>query len=325
MFRGTFFIIVACFIWGLIYVVPEFMPAFNSLEVALGRYALYGIISLLYMLIFRFKALCDFPLDLWKKAIWFGLIANVGFYPAAVLSMRYAHPAITVLISGIGPISIAFYGNWKQQECSFKQLLWPCIAMLAGLVLANLPAISQSSVEGSLSLYLLGLFFGIIALATWTLYAVANGRLFKQHPTLNPCDWCSIMGIATLGWVLVFIGLVFPFLDESYIYKYTVWTPELQVFLLGSLVLGVLCSWFAFYLWNKGSLVLPVSLAGQLTIFETLFGLLFVYTLEQRLPQSIEFLGILMMLGSISLSLYLFKEQESLPLPQTSESSINYY
>jgi hypothetical protein len=40
-------------------------------------------------------------------------------------------------------------------------------------------------------------------------------------------------------------------------------------------------------------------LAGQLTIFETIFGVLFVYLLNQHLPPLIESLGISILLISV--------------------------
>ena len=55
-------------------------------------------------------------------------------------------------------------------------------------------------------------------------------------------------------------------------------------FLIGCATLGLLCSWVGASLWNKASVFLPVSLAGQLMIFETIFGVLFVYMLNQQMP-----------------------------------------
>jgi hypothetical protein len=43
-----------------------------------------------------------------------------------------------------------------------------------------------------------------------------------------------------------------------------------------------------------------MSLAGQLLIFETLFGLLLVYIWEHRLPDVVEALGIFFMLTGVS-------------------------
>src|SRR5262245_8925287 len=123
MLRGIVLVISACFVWGLIYVVPHYMEAFNSLEVALGRYFFYGLVSCAFMLSFRWKQLLAVPRKLWKTAFLFGFLTNMGFYPLAVLCMRCADSAIAALILGMSPVTIAFYGNWKEKECSFKSLI----------------------------------------------------------------------------------------------------------------------------------------------------------------------------------------------------------
>lgn len=312
MFKGIAITITACIIWGLIYVIPLYMASFNPIEIAMGRYFCYGIASILYMVSFRWQSLKRMPKILWKKAFIFSLLANIGFYPAAVLGIQCADAAVAALILGMTPITITIIGNFKQKECSFKSLIWPCIAIGSGLILVNIPALQASSFEKSASLYCTGLLFAFIALISWSIFAVANGRLLKKFPTLSSRDWSSIIGIASLVWVMV-IGLVFMmFTPEPFLYKFLVWTPELQTFIIGSIILGLLCSWTGAFLWNKGSSMLPISLAGQLTIFETLFGLLFVYLLLQRVPEIIELVGMAIILIGIYSSIRAFAKAQKL-------------
>ncbi len=82
-------------------------------------------------------------------------------------------------------------------------------------------------------------------------------------------------------------------------------------FLLGSATLGLLCSWVGAFLWNKASLHLPVSLAGQLTIFETIFGVLFFYLLTMTLPSTIEVIGIIILLAAIIYGIRKFARRKS--------------
>lgn len=77
----------------------------------------------------------------------------------------------------------------------------------------------------------------------------------------------------------------------------------LSSFLIGCATLGILCSWVGAFLWNRACLYLSVSVAGQMTIFETIFGLIFVCILEKKLPPKLEFLGICLILSSIILAL----------------------
>ncbi len=73
---------------------------------------------------------------------------------------------------------------------------------------------------------------------------------------------------------------------------------------------GVFCSWMGTFLWNKASESLPVSFAGQLTIFETIFGLLFFYLLQNKLPPIQEIIGVTLMLAAILYGMNIFITKE---------------
>jgi drug/metabolite transporter (DMT)-like permease len=143
MFKGITFALSACFIWGLIFIVPQFMTGFTSIEVALGRYFLYGIISSLIFCKDKFQGACSYGKDIWIKALYFSLISTIGYYTSVVLALRYSTPAVCALILGISPISIAFYGNWKQKETTFRSLIFPSLLILIGLVIINIPHLEE--------------------------------------------------------------------------------------------------------------------------------------------------------------------------------------
>lgn len=299
MFKGVVFALLACFIWGLIFVVPQFMDGFSSIEVALGRYFFYGLISSLILCRAFFRSSFQYPRSIWFKALVFSFFTSFGYYPFVVLSLRFSTPAICTLLLGLSPITIAFYGNWKQKEGDFRFLILPSIMILFGLLIINAPQIMEHDFPAT---FLLGLFCGLLALGTWTWYAVANARLLKSHSELKSSDWSTLLGVATLFWVLLF-GVIFGFLlsDHWEIDKFTTMSPALISYLTGAAVLGFLCSWVGAYLWNKASYSLPLSVTGQLMVFETIFGLLFVYLYEQRLPPLWEVVGIVLLLTAVSL------------------------
>lgn len=301
MQKGIIFALAACFIWGLIFVVPQFMEGFSAVEVALGRYLFYGIISTCILGRTLFQRSFNYPMSIWMQALVFSLISAIGYYTCVVLAMRYASPAICALILGISPVTIAYYGNWKEKECSFKELLLPSCMIVGGLVMINLPHIEM---QNALSEYILGLIFSFLALASWTWYVVMNAHFLRANPKLPSSDWSTILGVATLFWVVVCSVCYGVFMGDNLdSEKYFTLSQPLVQFLIGCAVLGVLCSWLGSYLWNKASLFLPVSLAGQLTLFETIFGLLFVYLLEQRFPPMMEFLGMVVLFSAVVYSI----------------------
>ena len=299
MVKGIAFALSACFIWGLIFVVPELMSGFSSIEVVLGRHFCYGILSVLIFAKSRFINCCNYPLHVWKKALLLALIMNIILYTFLVLSLRYATPAVTALILGLSPITISFWCNFKQKEISYTSLVLPSLAILLGLIMVNLPHL-QSVASDSITSYAFGLFSAVVALLAWTWYIVTNARFLKDNPTVLPKEWSTVLGVATLFWVIVLasiLGLIFA--DSALLNKYLVYSEQLQSYIIGSLILGFLCSWVAAALWNNASFYLPVTMTGQLTIFETIFGVLFVYIFEQKIPLPLECAGIITMLVAI--------------------------
>lgn len=72
----------------------------------------------------------------------------------------------------------------------------------------------------------------------------------------------------------------------------------------GGAALGVVVSWGGTTLWNQASERLPVSLAGQLIVFETISGLTYVFIAESRTPPALELLGITALLGGVLLGIH---------------------
>lgn len=309
MYKGIVYALGACFIWGLIFVVPQFMTGFSSIEITLGRYFFYGIISSLIFFKSFCQKTCRHSQAIWIKALYFSLVSTIGYYTFVVLAMRYSSPAICALILGVSPISIAFYGNWQQKETSYRSLMIPSLLILVGLVIINIPHLKSNSEP---SFYLLGLICSFLALAAWSWYVVANARFLKHHPKVHSSDWSTLIGVATLFWVFAFaiiLGLFFE--NQLHMEKYFNPSEELRNFLIGSAILGLLCSWVGAFLWNKASLYLPVSLAGQLTVFETIFGVLFVYIVDQTLPSPVESIGIVILLAAVIYGIRMFSKKKT--------------
>ncbi|MBA3958338.1 MAG: DMT family transporter [Parachlamydiaceae bacterium] len=310
MLIGISYALAACLIWGLIFVVPGFMPEFNAIEIAFGRYLVYGSISTLFLLKSRLNHHGSYPLKIWLKATHFSLMATVVYYISLVLALRYANPAICALILGVSPITIAFYGNWKQRECSFKHLILPSVLILVGLLIMNAPHLMNNEAASE---YALGLLLCLISLLAWSWYVVANAKFIKDHPHIPSNEWSTLIGVTSLIWIGL-LGLFFGifYSDSIDMTKYITISPELMNFIYGSLALGVLCSWLGAFLWNKASPHLPVAIAGQLTIFETVFGLCFVYLLKQELPPIMECLGITLLLTAVGYGMTIPMERESI-------------
>lgn len=314
MIIGLILGISACFIWGLIFLIPDQLTGFSPIEVSLGRYFFYGLISFFLIACKRCQILRKYPLKIWLSALKFALFANIVYYTALVLGVRYANSSVTALILGMSPITIAIYGNIKQKVISFRSLILPCFFITIGLVFVNLNAFDEHSDILYFGEYLLGLMFAFTALIAWTWFAVANAKILKDHSEISSSDWVTMLGAATFVWVLV-IAVLFCLFGGKYteLSKYTNFSTELSRFVIGSSILGILCSWVGSYLWNRASTSLPVSILGQLIIFETIFGLIFVHFFERNVPSVTSLIGMAMMLFGIVTSVNIFRKRISLP------------
>ncbi len=311
MLKGILLVLGACSVWGLIFVIPGLMTGFSPLEVALGRYFFLGTMSCFLMLGRGLRKWRQIPWTVWRQACLYALVVNILYYLSLVTGLRYSSASVIALLLGLSPITIAFYGNWRQKECSYRQLALPSLLISCGLLCVNWPAFSSLSSEAGWE-YGFGLLCGIFSLVAWNWYMVANAQFLKHHAhVVSSSDWSTLIGAGTFVWVLfISLGLLIT-IPSDYLIKYTHLDSSLSSFLMGSLVLGFVCSWLGSYLWNRGCQLLPISLAGQLTIFETIFGLIFVYCIEKNLPSFIEFIGIITILGGVGLSMHLFRKPAS--------------
>ncbi len=298
MILGILFALGACLLWGTIFVIPQFLPEFSSLEVALGRYFFYGLFSALLLI----KKFPRQSLRTWSLAFFFGLVANVIYYIGIVIGVRFATPPVTVLVVGMCPVMAALYGNLHSREFSFRGLLLSCFVMVCGIVLVNVTEIDWSFGKSSLKEYMIGMAGAIVALLTWAHYAVQNAKFLKANPELPRTEWATMIGVSTLFWVILLTGFLTMSSNEIInLQKFVHYSPQLGKFLLCTAFLGIACAWVGCYWWNKASSLVPISIIGPLIIFETLFGLLCVFLYEMRMPTAIEFTGITAMLGGVLL------------------------
>lgn len=311
MIVGFLFALAACFVWGLIFVIPSLLADYTPLEVVVGRYGVYGLLSVCLAIRKGWGITRQYPLKAWVAAFIFAFISGVFYYIGIVIGIRYATAPVTVLVVGMAPIVIAFYGNWQTREVSFKSLILPCVGIGIGMILVNAMEIDWTFSTYSVKQYLLGLTGILAALASWSWYAVQNARFLKRHPEIHPSQWATVIGLATFFWSLVLVAIFSRGPSKEIdIMKLLTWSETSFRYLLGALTLGVICSWMGCFLWNRASTHLPVSLMGPFLIFETIFGLIFVFLYEFRIPTFLEILGVVSMLGGILLSIYLFRKEQ---------------
>lgn len=306
---GVFYALGACMAWGLVFAIPLFMDQLNPFEVSLSRYFFFGLIATIILLgskRYLFKAI---SIKVWGQIFFLALISNITHYTALIFGIRYTSPTVATLILSLSPIAITLYAIWTSSSRKIKVPKLSLLTIALGLILVNIPLLKVEVQSTDLSLrYFFGLCCAFLALVTWTWYMIANANFLLQNPQIPPMDWVIAVGFATFILVGMESLIIFSLYEENFLNREFT-SSGVNQFFWGGLVLGVISSWVATYLWNHSLTRLPIAIVGQFTLFETIFGLFFVFMIDQRWPMPLEFLGILFMLIGVFFSYKIIKNE----------------
>jgi drug/metabolite transporter (DMT)-like permease len=268
----------------------DFLPAqilkdFSSLEFYVGRAFFFGLFSLFFCR----RAIAAFiGFSARDKFVVFALNA-AGFWLYSLLlfwSIQHGSPVVTTIVVGTMPATIALASkNVKELGALF--------ALGLGIIVAGLAVLHATSLAHLMDHGFAAWFLPFCCLALWTWYAVGNAAFVGKHPELSKTDMVSIMGVMTfvilmaLGALTVDIPRI---LHHAQFGAYVFWTA----------VLGIGSSWLGFWLWNICALRCPPSISGPLLASETMFGLLYTFIYQQRLPEMSEAAAIVLFaLGAV--------------------------
>jgi drug/metabolite transporter (DMT)-like permease len=141
----------------------------------------------------------------------------------------------------------------------------------------------------------LGVLAAVAALASWTLFGLGNARFLAAHPEIAPTTWASLLGVAGLAFTL-------PVTAVLLLTQPVTATHRPGAFLVGVLALGILTSWVATAAWNRAAVELPVSVAGQLVVIETIAGTTYSYLYHRAWPELTVVGGLVLLLAGVTLA-----------------------
>ncbi len=297
MQRGIFYAGLAGALWGFVFVVPSLLPDFNPLLLSTGRYIVYGILSALIILPKLIPLIQRLTrLDI-QQLIWLSLSGNLVYYLLLASAVQLAGVATTSLIIGTLPVTITLAGRKDQGALSLRQLAWPLLLIMLGMLAVNISAFQQAANQQQ-PLYntVLGILCAFGALFSWTRFAVNNTRYLKLSQ-FTSSEWSSLWGITT-GLLSVLLLLIAGGLFPSQLLPELPQSRWLSFFAI-SLGLALFSSWLGNLLWNAASRRLPITLGGQLIIFETLFALLYGFVYAARWPSLTEIIAIALLISGV--------------------------
>jgi len=305
MKAGIFFGAFAGASWGLVFLPPALLPGFHPLLLTCGRFVAYGVLALCLLLPILRRLRRKWSWQYLPALIRLSLSSNIIYFMLLSAAVQRIGIAATSLIIGLLPLTITLLGRSKHDAPSLTKLLWPMLAVLAGVACINIEALSQvESLATDWYEPMLGLLMAVGALASWSWYAWDNARALERTK-FDSNEWSLLVGLMT-GFVAAGVWGGIDWLAP-------VATPpagdhQWTLFWGLNLLLALVSSWLGYMAWNACTRRLPLTLTGQMVVFETLFALAYGFAYLQRLPSTLEAISIVLLVGGVVASVRLHAE-----------------
>jgi len=300
MWIGVLCGLLAGAMWGLVFIAPEVLAAFSPLELAVGRYLAYGAMALVLLLPRLKHLVATLAAADYLALLRHALAGNIVYYMLLATGVKYAGVAPTSLTIGMLPVVVTLLGRHDHGAAPLRRLALPLLLVATGIACINLDSFLHARPGAGSGSTLLGVACAAGALLCWSWYALDNARYLKRNPQFSSTQWSALYGLATgaialllgvLAWTTGLAGAAGPGRDWPLF-----WACNGLV-ALGASVLGN-------GLWNVASRRVPVTLSGQLILFETLFALLYGFLYRGQGPRPLELAAIVLLVAGVTWSVH---------------------
>ena len=316
MWIGVLCGLLAGAMWGMVFIVPELLPAFSPVELAVGRYLAYGAIAFGLMLP-RLRALfLRLESSDYAALLRHALAGNIVYYMLLALGVKLAGVAPTSLIIGVLPIAVTLLGRKDHGAVSLRSLALPLLVVTAGIVCINVDVFRHAqAINADMARTVLGIACATGALLCWSWYTIDNARYLKRNAHFSSAEWSALYGLAS-GAIALVIALVCLALWHERITgaagaasgrDWTVFWITNTLLALGASVIGN-------QLWNIASRRVPLTLSGQLILFETLFALLYGFIHAHQNPRPLEIAAVCLLIVGVVWSVRIHAMEEAAAL-----------
>jgi drug/metabolite transporter (DMT)-like permease len=301
MWTGVLCGLLAGAMWGMVFIAPAFLTAFTPLEMACGRYICYGLIAAGLMLPRLPALLRRLDRDDVIAMIKHALSGNIVYYMLLALGVQLAGVSATSLIIGVLPITVTLMGHKDDGSVPLHRLTWPLLLVGAGIACINIDVFTHDTGGGlPLSSKLFGVLCAAGALACWTWYSVDNARYLKRNPHFSSGEWSALYGVSS-GLIALVIALVALAIFHADVTGAGAVASgrDWMVFWIVNAVLALGASVIGNHLWNVASRKVPLTLSGQLILFETLFALLYGFIYRHQMPRGLEIAAMALLVAGV--------------------------
>ncbi|WP_184717008.1 DMT family transporter [Caulobacter sp.] len=297
--------LVAGAFWGGVFLAPKLLDAFTPLQMTAGRYIAYGLASVALLLPVWRTVMGKMEGRDWRDLFLLSLLGNLIYYVGLAVAVQTSGVALASLVIGLLPVTVTLMGAKPGEGVPIRRLAAPLALVVAGGVCINVAVFTQNR-GVSLGQQLIGLLGALLALGVWTVYAVWNARRLAATPKFTSHEWSLLTGVATGLLSLVLVPAFF--LGGGKVHVPAAW----GWFWMVSFAVAIGASVIGNGLWNAASRYLPLSLSGQMIVFETLFALLYGFLHERRWPHGLEAVAIVLMLTGVLWSVRLHQPKVDL-------------
>lgn len=279
-------------LWGLVFLAPELARGFTPLQLAAGRFLAYGIFAaaLLYPRWGQLKEKLE-SRDWWALC-WLSMLGNSLYYVLLASAVQRGGIAMTSLVIGFLPVAVTVIGSRESHAVPLRRLALSLLFGLAGVACIGWESLGGETARGGL--------IGVLC-------AVGNSRQLARLPHVSEHDWNLATGVVTGAQAVLL--LLLAFMVDSNEHTSAEWWRLIAVVTGVALAASIAGNAF----WNRMSRLLPLTMVGQMILFETLFALLYGFMWEQRLPTFGELAAMLLVVLSVLSCVYAHRPKLRVP------------
>lgn len=276
-------------LWGLVFLAPELANGFTPLQLSAGRFLAYGVFAAA-LLWPRWGALkAQLAARDWRALCALSFLGNALYYVLLANAVQRGGIAMTSLVIGFLPVAVTVIGSRESQAVPLRRLAASLLFGLAGVACIGWESLGGQSARGDL----VGVLCAFGALVSWTLFAIGNSRQLARLPQVSAHDWNLAIGVVTGAQAVLL--LLLAWLLDSNEHTASQWWRFIAVVTGVALAASIAGN----ALWNRMSRMLPLTMVGQMILFETLFALLYGFLWEQRLPTPWEMAAMLLVVAGV--------------------------
>lgn len=303
--------ILAGAMWGLVFLTPELTRGFLPIQLSAGRYLAYGVLAAALVAPAWRRLAATLGWQEWRALIWLSFTGNILYYVCLANGVRGGGVAMTSLVIGLLPVTITLAGSRARHAVGSRPValtrLLPSLALSAGgLVCISWEALARAQ-PGSL----FGLLSALGALVSWTVYAVGNSRWLARLEHVSAHEWSLLTGVVTGIQALVLAVPAFLLAPDAH--DAGAWLRFAAIMA----AVALLCSVVGNALWNRASRLLPLTMVGQMIVFETLFALLYGFLWEGRWPTALEAVAMVLLVAGVLSCATAHRQSAAAPAGQT--------